>query len=129
MIVDDHAGTREMIRKFLILPGFTFKECASGEEAVACVREFKPHWVTMDVQMPGMNGFEATREIKREHPAACVIIVTAYNEPHLHDLAHSAGAVGSILKENILALRLMLDGNAKMKPIPSAAGNFEQPAQ
>src|SRR5271170_6005201 len=113
MIVDDHASTRELIRKFLTIPGITFQECVSGEEAVTCAREFKPHWVTMDVQLPGLNGFESTRAVRREHPEARVLIVTAFNEPHYRDLAHSSGAVGFILKENILALRLMLETETK----------------
>ena len=113
LIVDDHASTRELIRKFLTIPGITFQECVSGEEAVACAREFKPHWVTMDVQLPGLNGFESTRAVRREHPEARVLIVTAFNEPHYRDLAHSSGAVGFILKENILALRLMLETETK----------------
>ena len=60
MIVDDHASTREMIRKFLDFPGMTYCECSSGDEAVSFAREFKPSWVTMDVHMPGLNGFQST---------------------------------------------------------------------
>jgi two-component system, chemotaxis family, protein-glutamate methylesterase/glutaminase len=70
MIVDDHAGTREMIRKFLDFPGITFCECASGDEAVARAGEFKPHWVTMDVHMPGLNGFESTEALRVQYPSA-----------------------------------------------------------
>ena len=54
MIVDDHAPAREMIRRILELPGVVFCECTSGEEALQQVREFKPHWITMDVNMPGL---------------------------------------------------------------------------
>ncbi len=108
MIVDDHASTREMIRKFLALPGITFCECASGDEALQRARDFKPNWVTMDVNMPGLNGFQSTAAICAEHPGARVIMVTAYNEPHFRQLSNSAGAIGFIAKENLLALRMML---------------------
>ena len=108
MIVDDHASTREMIRKFLTSPGVTFCECASGDEALAQAREFKPHWVTMDINMPGLNGFQCTRALLQEHPDARVVIVSSFNEPHFRQFAHDAGAVSFILKENILALRMML---------------------
>jgi DNA-binding NarL/FixJ family response regulator len=108
MIVDDHPSTREMIRKFLTSPGVTVCECASGSEALAQVRDFKPHWVTMDINMPGLNGFQCTRALLLEHPEARVVIVSSFNEPHFRQFAHDAGAMGFILKENILALRMML---------------------
>src|SRR5690242_1156653 len=75
MIVDDHAGAREMIRKALKLPGVIVCECLSGDEAVRLAREFKPDWVTMDVWMPGSNGFESTKALHKEHPAARVMII------------------------------------------------------
>jgi CheY-like chemotaxis protein len=128
LIVDDHANTRELIKKFLRLPGITFQECSSGEEAVACAREFKPHWVTMDIQMSGLNGFDSTRALKKEHPEARVLIVTAFNEPHFRDLARTSGAVGFILKENILALRLMLEGEARNIQPPLAPPGDLNPA-
>lgn len=108
MIVDDHAGTRQMIRNFLNLPGVTVCECASGDEAVSRAREFKPNWVTMDVQMPGRNGFQSTEALRAEYPAARVVIVTSFNEPHFHQLSHSVGATALIYKENLMALRLMM---------------------
>jgi CheY-like chemotaxis protein len=109
LIVDDHPNARDLIRGFLTMPGLTVQECASGHDALARVREFRPHWVTMDIQMPGLNGFEATRAIKEVHPDARVMIVTSFNDPHFRKLADSAGASGFILKENLLALRLMLE--------------------
>jgi len=108
MIVDDHAHTREMIRKFLDFPGMTFCECASGDEAVALAREFKPSWVTMDVHMPGLNGFQSTEALRAAHPAARVMIVTSDNQPHFRQLSREVGAAGLLAKENLIALRMML---------------------
>ena len=120
LIVDDQPNARELIRTFLTMPGIIFQECASGNDAVACVQEFKPHWITMDIQMPGMNGFEAIKAIKKAHPEAHVIIVTSFNEPQYRDLARSAGASAFILKENLLALRLMLERESKNTNAPSS---------
>jgi CheY-like chemotaxis protein len=108
MIVDDHASTREMIRNFLDLPDITFCECASGEEALLRAREFKPNWITVDVNMPGLDGFQAAEVLRAEHPSTHIIIVTGYNEPHFRKLSNSAGAVGLICKENLAALHRML---------------------
>jgi len=108
MIVDDHPPAREMIRQFLQLPGVTFCECESGEEALQRVRDFKPHWVTMDVSLPGLNGFQATQALRAQHPAARIIIVTGHNESHYRQLSRAAGAVALIPKDNLMALRIML---------------------
>src|ERR1700761_1593276 len=113
LIVDDQASSRELIRSFLSMPGITFHECASGLEAISLANEFKPHWITMDVQMPGINGFEAVKAIKEVHPEARVLIVTSFNDPHFRDMARTAGAAGFILKENLLALRLMLEKESR----------------
>jgi two-component system, NarL family, response regulator DesR len=119
MIVDDHASTREMIRNFLDLPGIMFCECASGEEALRQAREFKPNWITVDVNMPGLDGFQAAEALRAEHPAAHIIIVTGYNEPHFRKLSNSAGAVGLICKENLAALHMMLS-QEMARPVPPA---------
>jgi CheY-like chemotaxis protein len=132
LIVDDHANARELIRSFLNIPGMTFQESASGREAIAHARDFKPHWVTVDIKMPGMDGFETIKGIKEVHPDARVIIVTSFNEPQFRDRAHSAGAVGFILKENLLALRLFLEKDAKdeskqpARLTPASAGDARQ---
>jgi CheY-like chemotaxis protein len=124
MIVDDHANARELIRSFLTIPGMTFQECASGHEAIACARDFKPHWITMDIKMPGMDGFEAIKSIKEVYPEAKVLIVTSFNEPQFRDRAHTVGAVGFFLKENLLPLRLLLEKEAKGSSRP-ASGDTE----
>ena len=128
MIVDDHASTREMIRKFLGLPGITFCECISGDEAVMRAREFKPDWVTMDVNLPGRNGFESTKALRIEHPPARVIMVTADNNAHFPQLSRAAGAVGLLSKHNLIALRVMLERemNSASQPVPFDNGSSQE---
>jgi CheY-like chemotaxis protein len=130
LIVDDHPNARELIRGYLTMPGLMVQECASGRDALARVGEFKPHWITMDVQMPDLNGFETTKAIKKAYPDARVMIVTSFNDPHFRQLADSAGASGFILKENLLALRLMLQnetGNKAGGTRPSSAPRKKKP--
>ena len=121
MIVDDHASTREMIRMFLNIPGVTFCECASGHEAMEAVNEFQPDWVTMDVHMPGLNGFQCTEAMRAKYPAARVMIVTADNQPHFRQLSHSVGATGLLAKENLLALRMMLTQEMASRTPPASS--------
>ena len=111
-----------MIRNFLNLPGITVCECVSGDEAVRRAREFKPDWVTMDVQMPGRNGFQSTEALLAEYPSAQVIIITSFIEPHFHQLSHSVGAIALIYKENLMALHLLLGNKMNhSNQIPTAA--------
>jgi len=123
MIVDDNSGTRDMMRQFLDLPGMMFCECASGHEAVERVREFKPHWVTMDVNMPGLNGFKATKALREQLPSARVMMVSAINDPHYPQLSREAGAIGFICKENILALRLIIMSELEAQKKRKDSGN------
>ena len=108
MIVDDHAGAREMIRNILNLPGLAVCECASGSEALRRATEFRPDWVTMDLQMPGQNGFQCADAFRLECPSARVVILTSHNEPHFQQLARTVGAAALISKENLMALRAIL---------------------
>jgi len=108
MIVDDHASTREMIRKFLCLPGIDFYECSSGNEALRCARSYQPDWITVDVNMPGLNGFQLAEALREQNPRAHVVIVTGYNEPHFPKLSNAVGAVGLVCKENLMTLHMML---------------------
>lgn len=108
MIVDDHAGARQMIREMLTFPGVTYCECVSGNEAMEKAREFKPDWITMDIRMPGLNGFQAATLIQEEHPATRIVIVTNDNHPHLRQMARVVGAVAYFQKENLPKLRELL---------------------
>lgn len=126
--MDDHPNARDLIRGYLAMPGLTVQECESGHEALERVKDFKPHWITMDVQMPGLNGFETTKAIKQVNPEARVMIVTSFNDPHFRRLADSAGASGFILKENLLALRLMLEKETGCKTASSTDSPKPAPA-
>jgi DNA-binding NarL/FixJ family response regulator len=108
MIVDDHAPARAMIRRFLSVSSVTFCECASGEEAVQRAPEFKPDWVTMDLHMPGINGFDATEALRAIHPPARVLIVTSDPLPEHYERSREVGAETLLPKDDLVVLRLML---------------------
>ena len=63
-IVDDCEDNRQVVRQVLVPIGFEVREAANGEEAVAIWQEWQPHLIFMDIQMPVMNGHEATKQIK-----------------------------------------------------------------
>jgi CheY-like chemotaxis protein len=108
MIVDDNAVVRQTISKLLASPRVAIRECASGEEALRAALEFKPDWIIMDIQMPGLNGFEATEALLAKFPATRVVIVTAHDRQYMRDAARAAGAVAYLCKENLIELRRIL---------------------
>ncbi len=109
LIVDDHPGVRAMIREIAALPAPDVRECDSGETAIRLVREFCPDVVTMDARMPGINGLDATREIKSFSPGIVVFVVSAHNQPHMRNAAIEAGATGFVAKDNLGDLQPIFD--------------------
>jgi DNA-binding NarL/FixJ family response regulator len=108
MIVDDHAGMRNMIRQVIAAPGDTIIECGSADDAVKSIGVFQPDCVTMDIRMPGLCAFKAIRMIRETHPAVRVIVVTSYDQPDFRAAASEAGAAGYVVKENLSELYLLV---------------------
>ena len=100
LLVDDHAPIRASLRQLLELrAGYqVVGEGANGREAVAAVDAHAPDVVLMDVNMPVMNGVEATRTIKERHPEVKVLALTAFGDMSLVSESIKAGASGYLLK-------------------------------
>lgn len=123
LIADDHAlfryGLKTMLRSE---EGFEVAgEAATGEEAVERAAELKPDIVLMDIQMPGINGIEATERIVREDPEVGVVVVTMFEEDDSVFAAMRAGARGYVLKgadaeEVLTVLRAVANGEAHFGP-------------
>ena len=101
MIVDDHALVREGLRAVLEAEeGIeVVGEASDGREALRACAELSPDLVLMDVRMPGMDGLEATRQIKARMPGVAVVMVTMHDNPDYLLEAVRAGAAGYVLKE------------------------------
>ena len=101
LIADDHALVRSGLRSMLQRePGIEIVgEARNGREAVKLCRSLRPDLVLMDVRMPDMDGLEATRAIKREHPETGVLMVTMHENRDYMLEATKAGAAGYVLKD------------------------------
>lgn len=101
LIADDHALVRSGLRSMLQRePGIEIVgEARNGREAVELCRSLRPDLVLMDVRMPDMDGLEATRAIKREHPETGVLMVTMHENRDYMLEATKAGAAGYVLKD------------------------------
>ena len=108
LAVDDHQLVRVGIAT-LLLPESDIQlvgEASNGREAIAKFRECNPHITLMDLQMPEMNGFDATVAIRDEFPGARIIVLTTYTGDVQAQRALKAGAQGYLLK-NLLHKELL----------------------
>ncbi len=100
-LADDHTVVRDGLR--LILQGQTditvVGEAGDGREAVNQVLKLKPDIVIMDIAMPGLNGIEATHQIRQSLPSAKVIILSMHSSTEHISRSLKAGAYGYLLKE------------------------------
>ncbi|ARG96854.1 DNA-binding response regulator [Legionella micdadei] len=102
LIVDDHALVRMGIRRLLDdLPDMeVVADAESGEQALALVKSHKPDVVLLDMKMPGIDGWEVTRRLKKSHPQVKVIAVTAMCAEPLPTRVLQLGAMGYLTKES-----------------------------
>jgi DNA-binding NarL/FixJ family response regulator len=126
-IADDHALFREGIRALLSATSDIdcVGEAATGEEAVPQILESRPDVVLMDINLPGINGIEATRRVLRAHAEAGVIMVTMLEDDASIFAAMRAGARGYVLKganyqELLQAIRAVAHGQVLFGPAIAA---------
>ncbi len=101
LLVDDHQIVRRGVRAFLDTQPdiLVVDEADSGEEAVRQVTDHAPDVVLMDLIMPGMDGVEATRQVKQASPRTQVIVLTSYHQDEHIFPAIRAGALSYLLKD------------------------------
>ena len=101
LLVDDHPLVREGLKRVLgsVVGVIVVGEAATGEEAVARVRDLEPDIVMMDLSLPKMSGIEATRIIRSEFPATRVLALTMHLEEIYVRGALEAGASGYLVKD------------------------------
>ena len=123
LLVDDHAIMRDGIR---VLLGNNqdieiVGEAADGEEALEKTWQLAPDVIIMDIAMPGLNGLEATRLIKKDYPGVKILILTQYDSKEYVLSALKAGASGYLPKralgtELITAINVVFCGDSFLHP-------------
>lgn len=123
LIADDHAlvreGTREILERHDDLE--VVGEAADGEEAVALAGSLRPDVAIVDIAMPRVNGIEATRRIKADHPEIGVLVLTVHDDDQYVYAILEAGAAGYLLKdvhgsELVHAVRSVCAGESVLHP-------------
>jgi DNA-binding NarL/FixJ family response regulator len=102
LIVDDQAPFRAAARAVLAMtPGFgVVGEAGNGEEAVELTDALQPQLVLMDINMPVVDGIEATRRIVAGHPSTVVILLSTYDIEDVGGDVNGCGAVAYVNKED-----------------------------
>jgi DNA-binding NarL/FixJ family response regulator len=123
LIADDHAIVRAGLKQFIadehdmVVSG----EAADGLETLACVRKGECDVVLLDISMPGQNGIDTLRQLKRSRPDLPVLILSAYSERQFAISVLRAGASGYISKESasdqlVTAIRTVVGGGKYVSP-------------
>jgi two-component system cell cycle response regulator DivK len=100
LVIEDQEDNRTILRDLLSSAGFAVLEARDGVEGVAAAARERPDLILMDIQMPEMDGYEATRRIKADPATAAipVIAVTSYALSGDEDKAKAAGCDGYVTK-------------------------------
>jgi DNA-binding NarL/FixJ family response regulator len=99
LVVDDSPWLRQTIRVALENAGLTVvAEAANGAQALAQAAEHQPDVILMDLGMPGMDGIQATRTLRREQPRTPVVLWTGQDDQKLASAIRSSGACAGVAK-------------------------------
>ena len=123
LIADDHSMMREGLKQILELESdmAVVAQAANGEEAVRLAKEKKPDIILMDINMPGMNGVQAIKELKQGTDAYKVIVLTIHEDREYLFKTLQVGADGYVLKDAepsvlIEAIRSVHKGQSFIQP-------------
>jgi DNA-binding NarL/FixJ family response regulator len=123
LIVDDHKIMRDGIKAILKSAGEfeVVGETESGLDAIHMLRKARPDVVLMDINLQGMNGVEAIREMLRSHPDTRIMVLSMYDDEHSVMGAMRAGARGFVLKrasdqDLVTAIRTIAKGGSYLSP-------------
>ena len=123
LIADDHPVFRHGMRAVLEAAPDTVVvgEATTGDEAITLAKQLRPDVIMMDLQMPHLNGIDATRRLRQVNPDAHVLVVTMFEDDSSVFAAMRAGARGYVLKdatkdEILRAIRAVAHGEAIFSP-------------
>lgn len=123
VIIDDHQLFREGVKRILDFePSFeVVAEGDDGSEAIELVEQYQPDVIIMDINMPTINGVEATGSLIQKYPEAKVIILSIHDDENYVTHALRTGATGYLLKEMdadalIEAVKVVADGGSYLHP-------------
>lgn len=122
VIADDHSIIRQGLRLVLEMGGqFDITEAENGEEALDQIYKMDPDIAILDIEMPGLTGFDVARTVWRQGLDVDLIFLTMYKDETLFNKAMDIGVKGFVLKENTMSeirecIDAVLDGRSFVSP-------------
>lgn len=123
VIIDDHQLFREGVKRILQFEEQfeVVAEGADGNEAIVLVEKYRPDLVIMDINMPNINGVEATRQLIDTYPDTKVVVLSIHDDENYVMHALQSGASGYLLKDMdadtlIEAVKVVADGGSYLHP-------------
>lgn len=98
LVADDEAVIRELLQRVLLEAGYEVILAESGEQAIEFARTVRIDLILLDINMPGMGGINALREIAQNMPASRIIMLTAVNDPNVAKVVMDLGVVDYLTK-------------------------------
>lgn len=92
LVVDDEYAFCRSLKIFLEKIGFETLIATNGEHALDILKEEKPAIMTLDMRMPGLNGYDILQKVKRLYPEMFIIVVTAIDVPNMEEMLEHGGA-------------------------------------
>ena len=92
LIVDDEYAFCRSLKIFLDKIGFEPLIATNGEHAIDIIREETPAIMTLDIRMPGLNGYDILQKVKRLNPDLYIIVITAIDVPNMEEMLEHSGA-------------------------------------
>ncbi len=130
LIVDDYRDGREMLAEFLAFHGFPVATANDGAEAIELAASWRPAVILLDLQMPGINGWEVTRRLKADPATRRILIVALTAHALIREVraAHEAGCDAVLAKPYELgALATALAESANAGPAAFSGRGLEIP--
>lgn len=123
LIADDHAMVRQGIKQILELEEdiIVVAQASNGEDAVKLAKEVKPDIILMDINMPGLNGLQAIKELKQDEHPYKIIVLTIHEDREYLFKTLQMGSEGYVLKDAessvlIHAIRSVYNGQSYIQP-------------
>ena len=136
LVVDDFPDGRELVAEYLTFKGFAVLTASAGAEAIEIARRVKPQIVLMDLSMPGLDGWDATRILKADPATSGIVVIalTARAMTQDTDRAFQAGCDGVVAKPFDLAtladaLPRVLKRGSSALDVPGISLNPTPPAR
>jgi len=120
-VVDDNAYFLSELISVLETEFNVVATATDGKSALESIRSCFPDVVVLDLEMPGLNGIEVTRELSKDTPRPAVVICSVESDPELIEAAREAGALGYVFKARIrkdlvAAVKLVFRGQSFVSP-------------